>query len=47
MAHYMGVYILYPTKRFVAKRLPVNFFVRSFVGSFVRRSFAAIFFVDA
>ena len=29
----MGVYILYPTKRFVAKGPPVNFFDRPFVRS--------------
>ena len=35
----MAVYILYPTKRFVANVPPVNFFVRSFVcRSFVVRS---------
>ena len=35
----MGVYILYPTKRFVAKRKPVNLFVHpSFVRSFFRTS---------
>ena len=39
----MAVYILYPTKRFVANVPPVNFF-RAFVRlSFVRRSFATIF----
>ena len=40
---HMAVYILYPTKRFVANVPPVNFF-RAFVRlSFVRRSFATIF----
>ena len=40
----MSVYMLYPTKIFIAKRPPVNFFVRSFIRrAFVRRSFPAIF----